>query len=364
MEPDAAAQKDEEGSENMWLFCLATAAVLFMVTMFLVSLVMVSGGSATAEDCVDCNGQDLDGRSGSDGSSYPPVTYAGLTTKSWSTPLKQNVTTTSSAASETSSESESDASEASSTESSSDVTGSVSGSTEVPGPAGTAQKPLRPGSLLCTLSSGFKKDTYVFPPDGLCTIVTFNSLITADSGTLDPPYDDDFTYFLETSKGHATTEYGIGIDYKVTRNTSAMDALAADNDTQTQLEALWEQRIYHYGQVNTPLRYTGKDSALFAEDSAAGLQVFSTIMQSKRIQAKRPSYTILHFPIFTVQWAHQIANRLSGYSIDVFVAIGHHAEPDYKYTQCHMVPPTNIVRRIAQAGSPSVQSTQCDWRKQ
>ncbi|XP_075741147.1 uncharacterized protein LOC142790003 [Rhipicephalus microplus] len=202
------------------------------------------------------------------------------------------------------------------------------------------QKPLPPGSLLCTLSSGFKEDTYVFPPDGLCTIVTFNSLITADGGSLDPPYDDDFTYFLETSKAHSTTEYGIGIDYMVARNSTAIDALASANDTRTRLEALWDQRIYHYGQVNTPLRFTGKDVGLFAEDSAAGLMMFSNIMQSKKIEAKRPSYTILHFPVFTEQWTQQIANRLSGYSIDVFVAIGHHAEPDYMYTHCHMVPPT------------------------
>ncbi|XP_075543573.1 uncharacterized protein LOC142578036 [Dermacentor variabilis] len=44
----------------------------------------------------------------------------------------------------------------------------------------TTQAPLPPGSLLCTLRAGFRRSTYKFPPDGLCTIITFDSLYKED----------------------------------------------------------------------------------------------------------------------------------------------------------------------------------------
>ncbi|KAL3224097.1 hypothetical protein MRX96_026683 [Rhipicephalus microplus] len=70
--------------------------------------------------------------------------------------------------------------------------------------------PLPPGSILCTITRGFKKITYTFPPDGLCAIITFDSLYDAGQ-TLAPPYKEDFNYFIETSKKYKVSEFGIGI---------------------------------------------------------------------------------------------------------------------------------------------------------
>lgn len=337
------AEKNQRSADNVWWFCLSAAFVVFLITVFVVALVMTSGVSAN--DCVDCNGEDISSRSGSPGysSAVPSSPYTPATGKSNNAHMteKPNLTILSSAEGDTSHtmsslSSDGDVSDASSMESTSDVTDS----SEMPTTVNPALKPLPPGSLLCTLSSGFNKSTYAFPPDGLCAIITFNSLVTVEDGTLTPPYNDDFTYFLETAKSHQTTEYGIGIDHKVCRNFSAMEALAAHNSTKPELEALWDQRIYHYGQVNTPLRFNRGDADTFVEHSARGLQVFSTMIHKKRDESNRPSYVILHFPVYSEQWAVKTANMLRGYSIDVFVAIGHHADTDSLYTRCNMVPPT------------------------
>ncbi|XP_070390837.1 uncharacterized protein [Dermacentor albipictus] len=280
---------------------------------------MFSGGN----DCADCTTEDADARGGSDTSH--PVVYKKITA---STTKKPDQTVSSST-------------EGSTSDAMSSLSSDVeTNSTEEPTTMNPALKPLPPGSLLCTLSSGFNKSTYVFPPDGLCDIITFNSLITVEKDTLNTPYDEDFTYFLETAKSHQTTEYGIGVDHNVCRNMTATEALAADNNTKTELDALWDQRIYHYGQVNTPLRVAEGDAETFAKDSARGLQVFAKLMYNKRDEANRPSYLILHFPVYSDQWAARIAHTLTDYSIDVFVAIGHHADTDSFYKRCTMVPPT------------------------
>nr|XP_050041041.2 uncharacterized protein LOC126537970 [Dermacentor andersoni] len=75
----------------------------------------------------------------------------------------------------------------------------------------TTQAPLPDGSLLCTLRAGFRRSTYKFPPDGLCTIITFDSLYKEDY-TLAPPYKEDFQYFIETSAQAQISEFGIGIE--------------------------------------------------------------------------------------------------------------------------------------------------------
>ncbi|KAL1475506.1 hypothetical protein MTO96_037242 [Rhipicephalus appendiculatus] len=77
----------------------------------------------------------------------------------------------------------------------------------------TTQVPLTPGSLLCTIGQGFDKSTYTFPPDGLCTIIIFDSLYRKGA-SLAPPYPQDFEYFLETAKKAQQTEFGIGIHQK------------------------------------------------------------------------------------------------------------------------------------------------------
>ncbi|KAH6936869.1 hypothetical protein HPB50_023811 [Hyalomma asiaticum] len=121
-----------------------------------------------------------------------------------------------------------------------------------PSPTGTTttQLPLPPGSLLCTVRRGFKRTTYTFPPDGLCTIITFDSLY--DTGqTLAPPYKEDFQYFIETSKQYKVSEFGIGIKQDTCSDMKSMSAIVNNPATKQHLDELWNRyRIYHYGQVS------------------------------------------------------------------------------------------------------------------
>ncbi|KAL1443559.1 hypothetical protein MTO96_030296, partial [Rhipicephalus appendiculatus] len=180
-------------------------------------------------------------------------------------------------------------------------------------------------SLFCTVREGFTRQTLVFPPDGLCDIITFDSLFTSSNSSLSPPYRDDFTYFLEVAALHQKTEYGIGISHE-------------GPDTKTNLDALWDQKIYHYAQVNTLVVGAPHHINDRGRGSARGLQMLSTLMNDKKDPVHRPSYTMLHYPLIFLSMVPSVTRIVSDYPIDVLVAIGHMTNNDAS-SGCRMVPP-------------------------
>ncbi|XP_065307350.1 uncharacterized protein [Dermacentor albipictus] len=146
----------------------------------------------------------------------------------------------------------------------------TAGQTTRPGP--TTQAPLPKGSLLCTLGAGFKKSKYTFPPDGLCTIITFHSVYKGDD-TLAPPYKEDFQYFLDTSKQAKYSQFGIGIAQETCTDRATMTKLTSNVSTKMHLDELWDRyRIYHYGQVSGSILFRGLVPFISATLAATGLQ--------------------------------------------------------------------------------------------
>ncbi|XP_049269057.1 uncharacterized protein LOC119381395 isoform X2 [Rhipicephalus sanguineus] len=194
-----------------------------------------------------------------------------------------------------------------------------------------------------------------FPPDGLCTITTFCNFIKGPVVEPIRSYNEDFDYFLETAKGHQNTEYGIGIDYDFCQNHSSVSTLVNSPTTKILLDAFWSNHVYHFGQVHQLIRDQGLQPEVTGT-LAKCLQMISALMNDKKQSAHRPSYTILHFPLLEPQWSGRIARQLSIYPVDIFVAVAHHPEPDYMYTDCHMVPPTiasrNVLRHVPKNAYP------------
>ncbi|XP_070392276.1 uncharacterized protein [Dermacentor albipictus] len=206
-------------------------------------------------------------------------------------------------------------------------------------PTTPTRKSLLVGSLLCTLRGGFSLDTFVFPADGVCAIITFNSLFVIGGNRLSPPYQSDLTYFLNTAIHHRETEYGIGIDHVFCRSDSLMSALIANQTTKMYLDEMWSKRVYHYGQVNTPAILTDGSILEYVTQSAKGLQMISELMSDKMDLHLRPSYTILHYPLMNESMSADIAKALMSYPVHIFVAVGYVAYTDYHNEHCRMVPP-------------------------
>ncbi|KAH6935736.1 hypothetical protein HPB50_008677 [Hyalomma asiaticum] len=197
--------------------------------------------------------------------------------------------------------------------------------------------PSGPSRLLCTVHMGFDRNTFEFPPDGLCSIITFNSLFGPDGNTLQPPYKDDFVYFLDTAVEGVQTEYAIGIDHE---DEAKVNNLVADPSTKTNLDSLWDQGVYHYAQVNTPAIQADNDVFEYITQSARGLQMISALMNDKKQESgSLPSYTILHYPLKSDEVAPDVLKALRGSPVDIFVAIAYVAYDDHNNPECRMVPP-------------------------
>ncbi|KAL3224111.1 hypothetical protein MRX96_026695 [Rhipicephalus microplus] len=195
-----------------------------------------------------------------------------------------------------------------------------------------------------------------FPPDGLCIITTFYDLIKDADVAPILRYKEDLGYFLETAWRHRNTEYGVGIAYGLCQNHTSVSALVNSPTTKRLLDTLWIYRVYHFGQVHQPIRGHGLRPEVTGA-LAQCLQMVSALMNDKKNSVSR---TKLHHtplsPIPTTVGGNSRASTqnhatgptsvISIYPVDIFVAVAHHPEPDYLYTDCHMVPPTITSKRL------------------
>ncbi|KAK8762511.1 hypothetical protein V5799_026220 [Amblyomma americanum] len=51
------------------------------------------------------------------------------------------------------------------------------------------------------------------PPDGVCTIIFYDSLYKRGGSTLNAPFEHNFQRFLNATDAHNITQFGIGFDY-------------------------------------------------------------------------------------------------------------------------------------------------------
>ncbi|KAH7967682.1 hypothetical protein HPB52_001642 [Rhipicephalus sanguineus] len=70
------------------------------------------------------------------------------------------------------------------------------------------------------------------------------------------------------------------------------------------------------------------------------IEIISDLMNDRKDPVLRPSYTILHFPLHAEQDVSHVAAALRSNPVDVIVFLAYHAESDYQYAECRMVPPT------------------------
>ncbi|XP_075741116.1 uncharacterized protein LOC142789623 [Rhipicephalus microplus] len=218
----------------------------------------------------------------------------------------------------------------------------------------TPGKSLLAGSLLCTLGVIRFSGTYVYPADGLCNLITFDSLFVTGGITLSPPYNDEFDTFLEMARRHRITQYAIGIDHNFCRNENLMSDLIANTATRTTLDDMWSQRIHHYAQVNTPVMEAMGNPYEYVSQSARGLQMISQLMRDRAHSEGLPSLKILHYPLIYDSMAADVASALTSYPVDILVAIGYTSYSDYGTNDCRMVPPVLHTRELLE---PSLLNT-------
>ncbi|XP_065307374.1 uncharacterized protein [Dermacentor albipictus] len=306
----ASIALSDTGNTACW-FCLSTACTLFMVTVVLTALLLLNSGVRDVRE----KEIETKGPIGDNDAGFRRGGTAGVP--------RPAAATTSSRAPAT-------------------APPDLWGRTGRKSTTTTTQKPLPPGSLICTVQEDFDVTSYVPAPDGLCTITVFDSLYTPEGSMLIPPYNEDFEVFLETARESEKTEYAIGFDANSTmRNETAMEELVRNATTINFLEYFWEQNhIYHYAQVNAPLRSTTVNAATSVEYAAKSLRMISNLMKFKKSPTDRPSYTIIFHTLYSHLNGELVAQKLRAFHVDIFVVIAYHAEADNWYTDCRLIPPT------------------------
>ncbi|XP_077494496.1 uncharacterized protein LOC144105223 [Amblyomma americanum] len=188
-------------------------------------------------------------------------------------------------------------------------------------------------SLICTMGDHLSTKSIELPPDGVCTIIFYDSLYKRGGSTLSAPFEKNFQRFLNATDAHNITQFGIGFDYGLRRNTMV---LASDPATKTQLESLWQRRIYHIGHVNTPAFNVGvRDIA----DVIKSAWTIANLMLDKDIN-ERPVYTAVAVPVINVKVAEFIVEQLRTALVDIVIGLAHHVGEDKNKPNCLMMTPS------------------------
>lgn len=188
------------------------------------------------------------------------------------------------------------------------------------------------GTLVCTVGDGFDPDVISFQ-DGLCTFIFFDSLYKPGGSTLSRPFKKNFQYFLEKAVGSEKTEYGIGIDYAMRKDTS----FATEPATKKQLDELWKSRIHHYGHINTPA-FGVKESDI--AELIHSIRAIAALMKHKQDLKNKPISTAVLLPIVNERVAKFIVKTMRNAPVSILIGVAHQVGEDKMNPNCLMMPPS------------------------
>ncbi|KAL1442990.1 hypothetical protein MTO96_030486 [Rhipicephalus appendiculatus] len=221
-------------------------------------------------------------------------------------------------------------------------------------PAITTRPSLR-GALVCTVGTKLNR-SMALPADGLCDFTFFDSLQRDGVNELAGPFEENFRHFAEHAARHTATEYGAGFDYHAFEE---MDEILSDPATKGHLTSLWNQRIFHFGYLNTPY-------ADFSHDQFTQLmEILKTVSSLMRDSstAERPSYTILVAAMHSDLWIKHATHVFRDtFQPDAVVLVGHLPSRKSESESCEILPPTTLVHFTPHA-SPSMRDAHETVRK-
>ncbi|XP_077484542.1 uncharacterized protein LOC144094490 [Amblyomma americanum] len=188
-------------------------------------------------------------------------------------------------------------------------------------------------NLLCTVNH-FMNPTVVAPDDGLCDFMIFDSFFKDDKYNIGVPYEDGFHNFLQFSRNHVKTQYGVGFGYHEYKDhTSSLEQMLANNHSRVRgdIVNLWNQNISHFGYVDVGHVYFGTNS----------LRVIEMLHGTETM--RRPTYTLLTVPMLDAEnWKESLTHsmRLTKHTPDALIAVSHLAENDFNSGySCRIMPP-------------------------
>ncbi|XP_075559377.1 uncharacterized protein LOC142590864 [Dermacentor variabilis] len=195
--------------------------------------------------------------------------------------------------------------------------------------------------LVCTMGRRLNS-TQMFPPDGLCEYMFFDSLYKQGRNSIASPnlFDPDLLTFIDVAPLHKITAFGIGITFDAVYHLELL--LNKSAASFKPMEPFWANSIYHLAILDT------------ATVNTAEIEVISALGCLKLLRDRFSEEIILQgIKVFTVfaasvpddVWANfYIRNFTTLFKPDLFIAFGHYTRGDNSLPSCRIVPPTLLQR--------------------
>ncbi|XP_070380534.1 uncharacterized protein [Dermacentor albipictus] len=195
--------------------------------------------------------------------------------------------------------------------------------------------------LVCTV--GWKlNSTRMFPPDGLCEYIFFDSLYKRGRNSIVAPegFDPDLRTFIDVAPLHKITAFGVGITFDSVHHLEFL--LNRSDASFKPMEIFWANSIYHLAILDTATVNPVEHEVI----SALGcLKLLRDRFSAERILGGNKVFTVFAASIPDDAWANlYIRNFTTLFKPDLFIGFGHYTRGDNSLKSCRIVPPTLFQR--------------------
>ncbi|XP_049523972.1 uncharacterized protein LOC119454296 [Dermacentor silvarum] len=191
--------------------------------------------------------------------------------------------------------------------------------------------------LVCTMGTRLNS-TQMFPTDGLCEYIFFDSLYKDGRNSLAAPnlFDTGLQIFINAARMYHITAFGIGISYDAAYHLELF--LNQGSDGYKPLQHFWDHSIYHIGVLDTA---TVNPREVDVIPALGCLKILRNRYSKDIMDQGIKVFTFFAANVPNSAWAKfYISNFRKWFQPDVFIGLGHYPRGDNSLPNCLVVPPT------------------------
>ncbi|XP_075724137.1 uncharacterized protein LOC142766802 [Rhipicephalus microplus] len=192
--------------------------------------------------------------------------------------------------------------------------------------------------LVCTMGVR-TNSTQMFPPDGLCEYLFYDSLYIMGRNTFVPrdQFDVHLKTFVEIASSYKTTSFGVGFTYSSAYHLEAYLLQQATKKFNV-MQRFWDHSIYHIGVVDSA---TVNPTEAELIPALVCLKILRDNFSQEIVNQGIKVFTFFAASIPDANWARfYIRNFTNVIMPDVYIALGHYSRADNSLPSCRAVPPT------------------------
>ncbi|KAL1486709.1 hypothetical protein MTO96_008782 [Rhipicephalus appendiculatus] len=196
--------------------------------------------------------------------------------------------------------------------------------------------------LVCTM--GIRTNsTQMFPPDGLCEYLFYDSLYLQGRNTFAAPnqFDINLRTFVDIAPSYSTTSFGIGFSYNSALHLQLYLQQQATKKFNV-MQHFWDHSIYHIGVLDSATVDPKEADVISALNC---LKILRDDFSQEIISQGIKVFTFFAASIPDATWASFYTRNFTNLLMpDLYIALGHYSRGDNSLPTCLVVPPTLLHR--------------------